>query len=199
MYLAGAFYWTFPWRNWSHKTLVYYPKKIFSSEFYLYQSLNGARSTSIFKENFHKGKLLKETLWDRASDNDNLFLYLQTGICRPSNSRNYNYGFGFFNSRQSTHEPCYYNYYEWDCKTQRVKDCSIEMAIDTCTTKSVVKIPVKKFIDTDKNCEDSSQDDCIHVRYHDCEEVPFMSKYISRKKFTFLKLFHSSKKNPFRF
>ena len=68
------------------------------------------------------------------------------------------------------------------------------MAIDTCTTKSVVKIPVKKFIDTDKNCEDSSQDDCIHVRYHDCEEVPFMSKYISRKKFTFLKLFHSSKK-----
>ena len=57
MHLAGALIEHFlegidPIRHWyiipNEKT-----KKIFSSEFYLYQSFNGARSTSIFKENFH--------------------------------------------------------------------------------------------------------------------------------------------------
>ena len=112
---------------------------------------------------------------------DNFYYYiflftLQTGTCQPP--RTWHTG-GHY--KHSSPQHCHYTYYEWDCKTERVKDCSIEIAIDTCTTKSAFKIPTQKFIDTDKNCEDSSREDCIHVPYNECEELPFVGKLISQK------------------
>ena len=86
----------------------------------------------------------------------------------------------FKHGKWITTPPCHYTNYECNVRTEPFEVC-IDIAIDTCTTQSTIKIPIEKVV-TNTICEDGSRKDCIDVPYPDCEEVPFVSsKQVSKE------------------